>query len=202
MGGGHTVVVGKGRGNGPDQTLREYILVGLHPSAEFTVKRESCIGVCLKGGGEAFQHKRFSKASHKVAGDRLVFADLQKDSRSFGNAKLKSEDVDLLCEDRTLFLGLLCTIVCINGSDLAALAVKEGNLVLGKRIFSGQISAEEVWINLIANDPFEYSIKDNPDNECQSWKNLQIKRHFSIAFLYGVCYNKNSNKIKKERINK
>lgn len=31
--------------------------------------------------------------------------------------------------------------------------------------------------------------------------NLQIKRQNSVDFLYNVCYNENSNKIKKEGTN-
>ena len=92
---------------------------------------------------------------------------------SFGDAELKGTNIDLLCEDNALFLSSLFAIIRIDSGDLTALTVKERNLVLGKGVFSGQISAEEIGIDLIANDPFEYSIKDNPDNECRGL----IKKH-------------------------
>jgi hypothetical protein len=116
MGSGDSVVFLNGGGYRPDQALLKNILIGLHPSAELAVKRKLCISVCLKAGSEALYHNSLCKASHEVTACIFVFSDFKEDTGSFGNTKLKSADIDLLCEDNALFLGSLFALFCSLGS--------------------------------------------------------------------------------------
>ncbi len=91
----------------------------------------------------------------KVSAGSFVFTDFKEYNRSFGNTELKCAYVHFLCNDSSLLFGLLLTFVCIYRSYLATLAMKELNLVFGKAIFTGKVSAIKVGVDLITNDPFK-----------------------------------------------
>ena len=125
---GYTVVLFKRRSLCPYNALFKYFPIGLKPPAEFTVKAVCGVCIRLKAGGKALGHKTVRKAFHKIAG-QVFLTYFKKNCRVLGNTQLICGNIDLLCENSALFLGLLRLAVCIDCRNFAAHTVQEVNFL-------------------------------------------------------------------------
>ena len=156
MGVGRAVILRKTGCDCPNQARAEERRIALYAAAVFAVEAKFGVGVCLKSRDEAMGKQYLGKAAHKVAGGCFRLVEFKENRRSLRNGKRMCRVKDLTCERFTFFFRTFGAIGVIERGDFAAFVMEEPDLLHGERVFSGQISAPEVGVELISCRPFKF----------------------------------------------